>query len=158
MSRLLLPVAGIVIFFLLSLVTVRTLKPRQPRLFFMGYAALLLLASAYVYVQLWPLGSLDDGAGLLACLLLQTLLCLTMWNAFSPCSSPSLMKGSSTRYSSSLLLKNAHTWRDRSRTAPPRWTGCLKAFMKILDGLFGLSGEREQIAELVVAAQQLAPH
>lgn len=82
MSRLLLPLAGIVTFFLLSLVTVRTLKPRQPRLFFMGYAALLLLASAYVYVHLWPLGSLDDGAGLLACLLLQTVLCLTMWNAF----------------------------------------------------------------------------
>jgi hypothetical protein len=82
MIRLLLPLAGIVLFFLLSLVTVRTLKPRQPRLFFLGYAALLLLVSSYLYLRLWPLRSLDDGAGLLACLLLQTLLCLTMWNAF----------------------------------------------------------------------------
>jgi len=82
MSRLLLPLAGIVTFFLLSLVTVRALKPRQPRLFFLGYAALLLVVAAYVYVRLWPLNSLDDGAGLLACLLLQTLMCLTMWNAF----------------------------------------------------------------------------
>lgn len=82
MSRLLLPVAGIVTFFLLSLVTVRTLKPKQPRLFFLGYAVVLLVAAAYVYVRLWPLRSLDDGAGLLACLLLQALSCLTMWNSF----------------------------------------------------------------------------
>ena len=82
MSRLLLPLAGIGIFFLLSLITVRVLKPRQPRLFFLGFASLLLVAAAYVYVRLWPLNSLDDGAGLLACLLLQTLMCLTMWNAF----------------------------------------------------------------------------
>jgi hypothetical protein len=82
MSRLLLPLAGIVTFFLLSLVTVRALKPRQPRLFFLGFGVLLLAAAAYLYVRLWPLNSLDDGAGLLACLLLQTLLCLTMWNGF----------------------------------------------------------------------------
>jgi hypothetical protein len=82
MSRLLLPLAGIVTFFLVSVVTVRTLKPRQPRLFFLAYAALLLVVSAGVYVRLWPLDSLDDTAGLLACLLLQTLMCLTMWNAF----------------------------------------------------------------------------
>ncbi len=82
MSRLLLPLAGIAAFFLLSLVTVRALKPRQPRLFFLGFASLLLVAAACVYVRLWPLNSLDDSAGLLACLLLQTLMCLTMWNAF----------------------------------------------------------------------------
>ena len=82
MSRLLLPLAGTVAFFLLSLVTVRALKPRQPRLFFLGYAVLLLVVAACVYVRLWPLNSLDDGAGLLACLLLQTLMCLTMWNSF----------------------------------------------------------------------------
>jgi hypothetical protein len=82
MSRLLLPLAGIVTFFLLSLVTVRTLKPRQPRLFFLAYAAALLVIAAYVYVRLWPLTSIDDGAGLLACLLLQALMCLTMWNSF----------------------------------------------------------------------------
>jgi hypothetical protein len=82
MIRLLLPLAGIVIFFLLSLVTVRILKPRQPRLFFLGYATLLLIVAAGVYVRLWPLTSLDDAAGLLACLLLPTLMCLTMWNSF----------------------------------------------------------------------------
>ena len=82
MSRLLLPFAGIVAFFLLSLVTVRIVKPRQPRLFFLGYAALLLVVAAYAYIRLWPLSSLDDGAGLLGCLLVQTLMCLTMWNAF----------------------------------------------------------------------------
>jgi hypothetical protein len=82
MSRLFLPLAGFITFFLLSLVTVRALKPRQPRLFFLSYAGLLLFVGAYVYVRLWPLNSLDDGAGLLACLLIQTLMCLTMWNSF----------------------------------------------------------------------------
>src|SRR5712691_4824078 len=82
MLRLLVPLAGIVTFFVLSLVTVRAFKPRQPRLFFFGYAILLLLAAAYVYVRVWPLESLDDGVGLLACLLLQALMCLTMWNSF----------------------------------------------------------------------------
>jgi len=82
MLRLSLPVAGIVTFFLLSLVTVRALKPRTPRLFFLGYGALLLVAAAYVYVHLWPLESIDDYIGLLSCLMLQALLCLTMWNSF----------------------------------------------------------------------------
>ena len=82
MIRLLLPLAGIVAFFLLSLITVRTLKPRQPRVFFLGYAILLLILAAYVYVRVWPLERLDDYVGLLCCLLLQVLLCLTMWNSF----------------------------------------------------------------------------
>ena len=82
MIRMLVPLAGIAVFFLLSLVTVRTWQPRQPRLFFLAYALLLLAAAAYVYVVTWPLESLDDGVGLLACLLLQLLLCLTMWNSF----------------------------------------------------------------------------
>jgi hypothetical protein len=82
MLRLLLPVAGIVAFFLLSLVTVRILKPRQPRLFFLAYALLLLTVAVYVYITMWPLKSLDDGAGLVACVLLQLLMCLTMWNSF----------------------------------------------------------------------------
>jgi hypothetical protein len=82
MLRLLLPLAGIAAFFVLSLATVRLVKPRQPRLFFLAYALLLLLAAAYVYVRRWPLASLDDGAGLLACLLVQMLLCFTMWNSF----------------------------------------------------------------------------
>jgi hypothetical protein len=82
MLRLFVPLAGIVAFFVLSLITVRGLEPKQPRLFFLAFAAALLLASAALYIHLWPLTSLDDDAGLLACLLLQTLLCLTMWNAF----------------------------------------------------------------------------
>jgi len=82
MIRLLLPLAGIVSFFLLSLLTVRTLKPKQPRLFFLTYALLLLVAAGYTYARIWPLDTLDDRVGLLSCLLLQTLLCLTMWNSF----------------------------------------------------------------------------
>jgi hypothetical protein len=82
MIRLLVPLAGFAVFFLLSLVTVRTVQPRQPRLFFLAYALALLAASAFVYVRIWPLESFDDGVGLLACLLLQLLMCLTMWNAF----------------------------------------------------------------------------
>jgi len=82
MFRLLVPLAGIVSFFLLSLVTVRTIKPRQPRVYFLAYALLLLGATTYAYVQLWPLATLDDRVGLLSCLLIQLLVCLTMWNAF----------------------------------------------------------------------------
>ena len=82
MLRLLVPLAGIVSFFLLSLVTVRTLQPRQPRLFFLGYATLLLVAATYAYVRIWGVETVDDGVGLLACLLLQMLMCLTMWNSF----------------------------------------------------------------------------
>ena len=51
MVRLLVPLAGIAAFFLLSLATVRILKPRQPRTFFLAYALLLLLASAYAYAH-----------------------------------------------------------------------------------------------------------
>jgi hypothetical protein len=82
MIRLLLPLAGVIAFFLLSLATVRLLRPKRPRRFFLAYAVLLLLASAYVYGQIWPLDSLDAGAGLVGCLLVQALMCLTMWNAF----------------------------------------------------------------------------
>ena len=82
MIRLLLPAAGTVAFFLLSLITVRLLRPMQPRRFFLLYALSLLLATASVYVRVWPLDSLDAGAGLLCCLLLQALMCLTLWNAF----------------------------------------------------------------------------
>jgi hypothetical protein len=82
MLRLIVPLAGIILFFLLSLVTVRALRPRQPRLFFLGYAMVLLAAAAYVYVRLWPLDTTADGAGLIACLLVQLLACLTMWNSF----------------------------------------------------------------------------
>ncbi len=82
MIRLLLPLAGIVAFFLLSLLTVRILKPRQPRVFFLVYATLLLILAAFVYLRLWPLERLDDDIGLLTCLLVQALMCLTMWNSF----------------------------------------------------------------------------
>ena len=82
MLRLLVPLAGVTSFFLLSVVTVRTLKPRQPRLFFLTYALLLLGLAAGIYVQFWPLQTLDDAVGLVSCLLLQMLMCLTMWNAF----------------------------------------------------------------------------
>ena len=82
MIRLLLPVAGIVAFFLLSLITVRLLRPQQPRRFFLAYAILLLVATVFAYVRLWPLDSLDAGAGLMSCVLLQALMCLTMWNSF----------------------------------------------------------------------------
>jgi hypothetical protein len=82
MLRLFVPLAGITLFFVLSLVTVRTVKPKQPRLFFLAYALLLLVAAALVYTRLWPLETADDRAGLLACLMIQLLMCLTMWNAF----------------------------------------------------------------------------
>jgi hypothetical protein len=82
MLRLLVPLAGIVAFFLLSLATVRVLKPKQPRVFFLAYAAILLGVAAFVYVRRWPLVTMDDGVGLVAVLLLQLLMCLTLWNSF----------------------------------------------------------------------------
>ena len=82
LTRLFLPVAGFTLFFVLSWITVRFARPRQPRLFFLAYAALLLPAAAYVYARRWPIDTPEDVAGLLACLLLQTLACLTMWNLF----------------------------------------------------------------------------
>jgi hypothetical protein len=80
--RLLLPFAGILTFFVLSLTTVRLVKPSQPRLFFLLYAILLLPIAGWTYTAIWPLGRIEDAAGLAACLLLQMLLCLTFWNGF----------------------------------------------------------------------------
>ena len=82
MIRLFVPLAGTSVFFVLSLATVRLLRPADPKRFFLGYAAVLLLAAAYVYVRVWPLESMEDLAGLVCCLLLQALICLTMWNSF----------------------------------------------------------------------------
>src|SRR5215212_9731214 len=82
MIRLLLPVAGTVVFFLLSLITVRGLRPRDPKRFFLGYAVLILIADAFLYRSLWPIGRIEDALGLACDLLLQLLACLTMWNAF----------------------------------------------------------------------------
>ncbi len=82
MTRLLLPLAGTTAFFVLSLATVRLVRPSQPRRFFLAYATMLLVATAAVYLRLWPLDSLEATAGLLSGLLVQALLCLTMWNSF----------------------------------------------------------------------------
>src|SRR5438445_10959198 len=108
MIRLLLPLAGIVAFFVLSLATVRLFQPRDPKRFFLGYALLLLVATAVVYRALWPIERLEDALGLAADLLLQLLACLTMWNAFY-----SLLWG----FSGSLVhdLFNDPALRDRER-------------------------------------------
>lgn len=82
MIRLLLPVTGFITFLALSWTTVRVLRPSEPRRYFLGYAALLALASALVYVTAWPLVELEDALGLVCCLLLQVLACLTFWNSF----------------------------------------------------------------------------
>jgi hypothetical protein len=82
MIRLLLPLAGIMTFFVLSLATVRLLRPRDPKRFFLGYALLLLIGAAAVYRALWPIHRIEDALGLACDLLLQLLACLTMWNAF----------------------------------------------------------------------------
>jgi hypothetical protein len=79
---LLLPIAGAVAFFLLSLMTVRILRPREPRRFFQAYALALLTAAAVVYPWIWPVRAIEDALGLTCGLLLQLLACLTMWNAF----------------------------------------------------------------------------
>jgi hypothetical protein len=80
--RLVLPLTGVSIFFALSWATVRLLRPREPRRFFLLYALLLLVGTAFTYVTLWPLARVDDALGLVACVLLQMLACLTLWNAF----------------------------------------------------------------------------
>ena len=82
MIRLLVPLAGTSAFFVVSLVTVRLLRPADPKRFFLGYATALLVAAGCVYIRFWPLESMDAAAGLAACLLLQALVCLTMWNSF----------------------------------------------------------------------------
>jgi len=106
--RLLLPAIGVVSFFVVSLATVRMLRPRDPKRYFLGYALLLLVATAVVYRALWPLETLEDVLGLLSGLLLQLLACLTMWNAFY-----SLLWG----FSGSLMydLFNDESLRDRER-------------------------------------------
>jgi len=80
--RLIVPAAGAALFFLLSTLTVRGLRPRQPRRYFLSYALLLLVAAAGVYQALWPIVRLEDMVGLVSDLLLQLLACLTMWNMF----------------------------------------------------------------------------
>lgn len=82
MIRLLLPVAGISAFFLLSLATVRLVRPKQPKVYFLAFATLLLAGAVGVYLKIWGLGSTENCLGMMACLLLQVLMCLTMWNSF----------------------------------------------------------------------------
>jgi hypothetical protein len=82
LPRLLLPLAGAGCFFLLALVTVRLFRPKEPRKFFLMYALLLLVGAGVVYATQWPLDRADRALGLVACLLVQLVLCLTMWNAF----------------------------------------------------------------------------
>ena len=60
----------------------RLLRPADPKRFFLGYAAALLVAAAVRLRSFWPLESMEAAAGLAACLLLQALICLTMWNSF----------------------------------------------------------------------------
>jgi hypothetical protein len=80
--RLLLPITGAVAFFLLSLLTVRFVRPREPRRFFLAYALALSAIATVAYLWIWPLRSTEDALGLACGLLLQLLACLTMWNAF----------------------------------------------------------------------------
>lgn len=82
MIRLLLPLAGVCAFFTASWITVRVFRPREPRRFFLLYALLLLVLSAATYLRWWPLARVEDTLGLVCGLLLQTLVCLTVWNAF----------------------------------------------------------------------------
>ena len=82
MIRLLLPLAGIAAFFVLSWATVRLFHPRDPKRFFLAYALLLLAGTAFAYQALWPIDRIEDALGLACDLLLQLLACLTMWNAF----------------------------------------------------------------------------
>jgi len=81
-TRLLLPLAGVAAFFALSWATVRLFQPRDPKRFFLIYALLLVAVVAVACISLWPLDTLEDALGLVAGLLAQLLVCLTMWNAF----------------------------------------------------------------------------
>jgi len=80
--RLLLPAAAVAVFFALSWATVFLFHPRDPKRFFLGYALLLLAATALTYRALWPIVRIEDALGLACDLLLQLLACLTIWNAF----------------------------------------------------------------------------
>jgi hypothetical protein len=82
MIRLLLPVAGTLAFFVVSLATVRGVRPRDPKRFFLAYALLAMIADAVLYQSLWPIVRIEDALGLACDLSLQLLACLTLWNAF----------------------------------------------------------------------------
>jgi hypothetical protein len=82
MIRLLLPAAGIVLFFAVSFLTVRVFHPRDPKRFFLIYLLLVAAVQSLVYVRIWPIATLEDALGLASGVLVQMLACFTMWNAF----------------------------------------------------------------------------
>jgi hypothetical protein len=106
--RLLLPVAGTLAFFVVSLATVRGVRPRDPKRFFLAYALVAMIADAVLYQSLWPIGRTEEALGLACDLCLQLLACLTLWNAFY-----SVLWG----FSGSLIydLFNEPALRDRER-------------------------------------------
>jgi hypothetical protein len=80
--RLLLPAAGIALFFVVSFVTVRVFHPRDPKRFFLIYLLLIAAGEAVIYPRLWPIATLEDTLGLVSGVLVQMLACFTMWNSF----------------------------------------------------------------------------
>src|SRR5690349_6688458 len=82
MIRLVLPLAGIAIFFVVSFLTVRLFHPRDPKRFFLIYLLLIAAAQSVVYRRLWPLETIEDLLGLASGVLVQMLACFTMWNSF----------------------------------------------------------------------------
>jgi len=81
-SRLVVPGGASALFLVLSIATVRLFAPRQPRTVFLAYASLLLVFSGALLASVWPLASVDDAIAAAACVTLQLLACLTMWNLF----------------------------------------------------------------------------
>src|SRR5260370_42355994 len=79
-----------------------------------------------------------------------------MWKAFSPCERPSLMKGRKTRYSSSRVLKNAHTWRLRPSRVPAKVIGRSLSPVPMHASIASSSGEAYQGMEWCDAARQLS--
>ena len=82
MIRLLLPLAGIALFFVVSFVTVRVFQPRDPKRFFLVYLLLIAAAETVIYPRLWPIATLEDALGLAGGVLVQMIACFTMWNSF----------------------------------------------------------------------------
>lgn len=82
MIRLAVPIAASAVFFLLSLATVRIARPKEPRKFFLLYGLALLVVSMWIFSVRWPVLTPDDAFAVAACLVLQAVAFLTMWNAF----------------------------------------------------------------------------
>jgi hypothetical protein len=81
-SRLVVPSAASALFVILSIATIRLFRPRQPRTVFFAYASVLLVVSGALLASVWPLDSPDDAIAAAACVTLQLLACLTIWNLF----------------------------------------------------------------------------